>query len=88
MIENFTTNRILRHSRGGKEFIFYLPAYFRLNLKNIIAIELENLQGTINCTLLLTINYKGLPSEYFDTLKESVNITFSKDTPIHLTPSV
>lgn len=59
------TNRTLYSevNRKGrdKEKIYYVPAYMRLKLKNIVGMELTNLAAQINAVIILSINITNLP---------------------------
>lgn len=55
------TNRVLVLSSGRRN-IFYCPAYMRIKIKNFANMSMEDLQACVNTTMVLTVNFRGIPT--------------------------
>lgn len=79
------TNRALiteiNKKDSHKEKIYYVPAYMRSKLKNIIGMELTNLSAQINAVILLAITIKDLPPLIRTIIKEHCELSFNRDKP-------
>lgn len=61
-LKSYSTNNILIEFDKGKHSkpILYLPGYMSFKIKNITEIDLENLSGSVNGTLLFSFYYGDL----------------------------
>lgn len=79
------TNRALiteiNKKDSPKEKIYYVPAYMRSKVKNIIGMDLTNLSAQINAVVLLAINVKDLPPLIRIILKSHCELSFNRDKP-------
>jgi hypothetical protein len=52
-------------TKGGK-IIYYLPAYVRFKVKELLSLDIEGLQGEVSGTLLFSFYYGNLSQEILD----------------------
>jgi hypothetical protein len=64
--------------------MYYIPAYLRLKVKNLVSMDLFTLSGQVNCTFILSIYYSSIHPEVVTFLKKSIEIAFHKSDAVIL----
>jgi hypothetical protein len=85
----YITNEILvndqidtKDKKGDK--IYYIPAYFRAKLKNIVSMDFENLSAQVNITFILDVYYGSLGPKDKEFLKKNMMLEFPRNPPVYL----
>lgn len=72
------TNRVLEY-KNGKTLTYYCPAYMRIKVKNFAEMSMENLEASVNTTIIYSVKLKGLPEFLREDLKKSMVLRFNRD---------
>lgn len=54
------TNRVLVE-KTEKRVVLYCPTYMHFKIKNLVGVNIADLEAEINTTLIHIINFKGIP---------------------------
>jgi hypothetical protein len=55
------TNNVL-FERQKDKYLYYIPCYLRLKVKNFVSIDIASQEAEINADLIFTLYYARLPS--------------------------
>ena len=80
------TNRVLVQA-SSKKNIYYCPAYMRLKIKNFAQMSMVDLQASVNTTIIMTVNFKEVPSFLVDEIKQRMILRFNRNEAIVLKDS-
>jgi hypothetical protein len=73
------TNRVFCVEKHNiNKIVYYLPAYLRLKVKNIVSMDLFTLTGQLNSTFILSVLVSGMDSKLVSFLSNSIEIAFHK----------
>lgn len=64
MTKSVDTRKVLvEKGKEESKNVYYIPGYFRLKVKNFTEMNLDNLDASMNATIIFTVYYGNLRQE-------------------------
>jgi hypothetical protein len=80
------TNKVIfEKGKSKSKDVYYIPGYLRYKVKNFTEMNLDNLEGCTNATVIFNVYYGTISRKIVKKLLNNIILLFARDDAMQLT---